>query len=481
MWNLTGGEVFATDPTNASRTMLFDIVERRWDPELCDLLHVPMSALPEVRPSSGRFGVTSDRCAVVPAASRSAAIAGDQQAALFGQACFEPGMAKNTYGTGSFVLLNVGDRCPPPTEGMLTTIAWELADGTVAYALEGAIFVTGAAIQWLRDGLGIIDDAPQAGPLAASVPDTGGVYVVPAFTGLGSPWWDPYARGADLGITRGTTRAHLTRAVIESMAYQTRDVVDAMVDASGTPITRPPRRRRRVGDGPACCRSRPISSACRSGDRSTARPPPSARRSSPGSPKGCGPTSTSIAARWQLDATFTPGRRPHGRRPRPRPMAAGRRAFTRLGTRSRASPSRSSASASLREQRDARAFTLADRSIRPAGRHGHARSRQVRPHQIARGRRWTSRRCWLPARNASSHLSSGGCPCECTTTPSRMTAAQSASATRATAAHRTANRSAASASASSAPTPAPSGQDRRGHPRSAARARRTRRRPRSPR
>ena len=158
LWNLTGGEVFATDPTNASRTMLFDIVERRWDPELCDLLHVPLSALPDVRPSSGRFGVTSDRCAVAPGIPVSG-IAGDQQAALFGQACFEPGTAKNTYGTGSFVLLNVGDRCPPPTEGMLTTIAWELADGTVAYALEGAIFVTGAAIQWLRDGIDIIDEA----------------------------------------------------------------------------------------------------------------------------------------------------------------------------------------------------------------------------------------------------------------------------------------------------------------------------------
>jgi glycerol kinase len=163
-------------------------------------------------------------------------VAGDQQAALFGQACFEPGMAKNTYGTGSFVLMNVGPECPPPTEGMLTTIAWELADGTVAYALEGSIFVTGAAIQWLRDGIHIVDSAPEAGRLAAGVADSGGVYVVPAFTGLGSPWWDPYARGSIMGITRGTTRAHVARAVVESMAYQTRDVVDAMVKACGTPI-----------------------------------------------------------------------------------------------------------------------------------------------------------------------------------------------------------------------------------------------------
>lgn len=235
IWNLTGGDVHATDVTNASRTMLYDIVDRRWSEELCQLLHVPIDALPEVRPSSGRFGVTSDRCGV-PAGIPVSGVAGDQQAALFGQACFTPGMAKNTYGTGSFVLLNVGAECPRPTEGMLTTVAWELADGTVAYALEGAIFVTGAAIQWLRDGLRIIEQSADIGPLAASVPDTGGVYVVPAFTGLGAPWWDPYARGTIVGITRGTTRAHIARAVVESIAFQVRDAVDAMVAASGTPI-----------------------------------------------------------------------------------------------------------------------------------------------------------------------------------------------------------------------------------------------------
>jgi glycerol kinase len=235
IWNLTGGEVLATDVTNASRTMLYDIVDRRWSDELCELLHVPVDALPEVRPSSGRFGVTSDRCGV-PGGIPVSGVAGDQQAALFGQACFEPGMAKNTYGTGSFVLLNVGAACPPPTEGMLTTVAWELADGTVAYALEGAIFVTGAAIQWLRDGLGIIEQSADVGPLAASVNDSGGVFVVPAFTGLGAPWWDPYARGTIIGITRGTGRGQIARAVVESMAYQVRDAVDAMVAASGTPI-----------------------------------------------------------------------------------------------------------------------------------------------------------------------------------------------------------------------------------------------------
>jgi glycerol kinase len=236
IWNLTGGAVHATDVTNASRTMLCDIRTRTWDPALCDLLHVPIAALPTIVPSSGRIGSTS-AASGLPDGIPVSGVAGDQQAALFGQACVRPGMAKNTYGTGSFVLLNVGDTCPEPTEGMLTTIAWTLADGTTHYALEGSIFTTGSAIQWLRDGLGIIDDAAETGPLAASVDDTGGVYTVPALTGLGSPWWDPYARGTIIGITRGTTRAHITRSVVESMAYQTRDVVDAMVAASGTPIS----------------------------------------------------------------------------------------------------------------------------------------------------------------------------------------------------------------------------------------------------
>jgi len=235
LWNLTGGEVHATDPSNASRTMLFDIHSLAWDRELCDLLHVPMAALARVMPSSGRFGVSTDRYGAPPGIPISG-IAGDQQSALFGQACFSPGMAKNTYGTGSFILLNVGPTCPRPTEGMLTTVAWTLADGTTAYALEGAIFVTGAAVQWLRDGLQIISSAAEVGPLAASVDDTGGVYVVPAFTGLGSPWWDPYARGTIVGITRGTGRAQLARAVVESMTYQVRDVVDAMTAAAGTDL-----------------------------------------------------------------------------------------------------------------------------------------------------------------------------------------------------------------------------------------------------
>jgi glycerol kinase len=235
LWKLTGGPeggVHATDPSNASRTMLYDIGAGRWSDDLCGLFDVPSGCLPEVRPSSGRFGVTAAEYAAglrVPVSG----IAGDQQAALFGQACVAPGMTKNTYGTGSFVLTNVGRNLPEPVEGLLTTIAWSLAPGEVTYAMEGAIFVTGAAIQWLRDGLGVIGDASEIGPLAASVPDAGGVYVVPAFTGLGSPWWDPYARGTIVGITRGTTRAHLARAVVEAMAFQTVDVVDAITRASG--------------------------------------------------------------------------------------------------------------------------------------------------------------------------------------------------------------------------------------------------------
>ncbi len=246
LWKLTGGSaaagaVHATDVSNASRTLLFDIRTRQWSPALLALFGIPDHVLPEVRPSSGRFGVTAPGTAGVGGGIPISGIAGDQQAALFGQACFEPGMTKNTYGTGSFVLMNVGDTCPEPVDGLLTTIAWEIprrgatdpTDTVTTYALEGAIFVTGAAVQWLRDGLGIIAEAAEIEPLARSIDDTDGVVIVPAFTGLGSPWWDPYARGTILGITRGTGRAHLARAVVEAMAFQTRDVVDAMTEASG--------------------------------------------------------------------------------------------------------------------------------------------------------------------------------------------------------------------------------------------------------
>ena len=194
LWNLTGGAAHATEPSNASRTMLFDISSMQWSEQLCDLFGVPMAALPEVRPTSGTFGVTAGDLPVAAGIPISG-IAGDQQAALFGQACFRPGMTKNTYGTGSFVLMNVGSVCPAPVDGLLTTVAWQLGNGEVAYAYEGAIFVTGAAVQWLRDGLGVIDEASAVGPLAATVSDTDGVFVVPAFTGLGSPWWDPWRAG----------------------------------------------------------------------------------------------------------------------------------------------------------------------------------------------------------------------------------------------------------------------------------------------
>jgi glycerol kinase len=304
VWNLTGGEVLATDATNASRTMLFDITTLQWDPELCDLLHVPIERLPTVVASSGRIGVTSARCGV-PAGIPVSGIAGDQQAALFGQACATPGMAKNTYGTGSFVLMNVGATCPPPTAGMLTTVAWTLTDGTVAYALEGAIFSTGSAVQWLRDGLGVIDTAAEIGPLAASVPDNGGVFVVPAFTGLGSPWWDPYARGTIVGISRGTTRAHVARAVVESMAFQTRDAADAMVRASGHPL-----RELRVDGGASVMDGLLQFQADQLGV-------PVQRPTEPETTvlgaaylaalaEGVLPDLAAVAATWQLDATFEP-------------------------------------------------------------------------------------------------------------------------------------------------------------------------------
>ena len=236
IWNLTGSKSFVTDCTNASRTMLFDIAELRWSDQLTKLFGVQPKFLPEVRASSGEFGVTIQHGSV-PAGISISGVAGDQHAALFGQACFDTGSTKNTYGTGSFVLMNVGTTCPKPKDGMLTTIAWQLGSDRPIYALEGAIFVTGAAIQWLRDGLNIIDNASEINALAQSVSDSGGVVVVPAFTGLGSPWWDAYARGAIFGITRGTSRAHIARATIESIVFQTRDVVEAMSQAAGVAIS----------------------------------------------------------------------------------------------------------------------------------------------------------------------------------------------------------------------------------------------------
>jgi glycerol kinase len=237
LWQLTGGAVHATDPSNASRTLCFDIHRRAWDEGLCRILGVPMALLPEVKPSAGVFGVTGPGpSAWLPPGIPVAGIAGDQQAALFGQACVESGMAKNTYGTGCFALLNTGERAVASSEGLLTTVAWTV-EGQTAYALEGAVFIAGAAVQWLRDGLGIIKQAAETQTLAESVPDTGGVYLVPAFVGLGAPYWDPYARGTLVGITRGTERAHLARAALEAIAYQSRDVLDTMKRESGVPLT----------------------------------------------------------------------------------------------------------------------------------------------------------------------------------------------------------------------------------------------------
>jgi glycerol kinase len=229
---LSGGRDHVTDASNASRTLLFDIGRGVWSVEMGALFGVSLANLPRVVDSSGQLSV-SDKEAFLGIAAPIAGIAGDQQAALFGQACTADGMAKNTYGTGSFVLMQTGGSRVASTTGLLTTVAWRRACH-LSYALEGAIFITGAALQWLRDGLGIISSAAEAGPMAASVPDSGGVFLVPAFVGLGAPHWDPYARGAILGLTRETERAQLVRAAVESMAYQTRDVVEAMErDAGG--------------------------------------------------------------------------------------------------------------------------------------------------------------------------------------------------------------------------------------------------------
>ncbi|HVJ72488.1 MAG TPA: glycerol kinase GlpK [Casimicrobiaceae bacterium] len=228
VWNLTQGRVHATDASNASRTLLFDIHRRDWDDELCALLDVPRAVLPALVPSSGVCGTTSIDGVAVPIAG----IAGDQQAALFGQACHAPGLAKNTYGTGCFLLMNTGAEAVASSNRMLTTVAWT-RDGRTDYALEGSVFIGGAVVQWLRDGLAIIRTAHEVEALAASVPDNGGVFLVPAFAGLGAPHWDAYARGAVLGLTRGATGAHLARAALESIALQSRDVLVAMQKDAG--------------------------------------------------------------------------------------------------------------------------------------------------------------------------------------------------------------------------------------------------------
>ncbi len=234
VWKLTQGRVHATDISNASRTLLFNIHDQMWDESLCNLFDVPMSMLPEVKSCSEEFGVTNPDFwgTKIPITG----IAGDQQAALFGQMCTQEGMIKNTYGTGCFIIMNIGDTPKQSKNNLLTTVAWKLGD-KVTYALEGSIFIGGAVVQWLRDGLKFINQSSQIEALANSVQDNGGIYLVPAFAGLGAPYWDQYARGAIFGITRGTTDAHIARASLESIAFQTKDVLDAMADDAGMPIT----------------------------------------------------------------------------------------------------------------------------------------------------------------------------------------------------------------------------------------------------
>ncbi len=230
LWRLTGGRVHATDYSNASRTLMFNIHTLDWDDELLGILDIPRAMLPEVKDSSGLFGETEPK--LLGGAIPIAGMAGDQQAATFGQACFKTGMVKNTYGTGCFILMNTGGKAVASKRGLLTTIGWGI-NGKITYCLEGSVFVGGAAVQWLRDGLKIIKKSEDVEKLAATVADNGGVYFVPAFVGLGTPYWDPYARGTIVGLERGTTGGHLARATLESMAYQTRDVVEAMEADAG--------------------------------------------------------------------------------------------------------------------------------------------------------------------------------------------------------------------------------------------------------
>jgi glycerol kinase len=303
IWNLTGGARHVTDVTNASRTMLFDIRELRWSDELLAAFDVPRALLPEVLPCTAEFGTTIAEH--FGGWIRIAGVAGDQQAALVGQAGFAPGIAKNTYGTGSFVVLNTGDRIVRSEHGLLATVAFAFEPRRATYALEGSIFVTGAAVQWLRDGLGIIQRSSDVEALAREVTDTGGCFFVPAFTGLGAPYWDPYARGTIVGITRGTTRAHLARAALDAMAYQTADVVAAMeldaglrlaelrvdggasandlvmqrqADLLGVPVLRP-----------ACLETTALGAAALAGLQS-----------------GFWPDLDAVASMWHADARFTP-------------------------------------------------------------------------------------------------------------------------------------------------------------------------------
>ncbi len=309
---LTGGRRHVSDASNASRTLLFDIEAGQWSAELCELFSVPPHALPEVVPSTGIIGHT-DPSAFLGLELPVAGVAGDQQAALFGQACFEPGAAKCTYGTGSFVLVNTGSSIVRSQAGLLSTVAWLEPSGELTYALEGSVFVTGAAIQWLRDGLGLLDNAGQSEALAQSVPDTGGVVFVPALTGLGAPDWDPSARGAMFGLTRGTTRAHLIRAALEAIAFEVRDVVDVMtVEASAGPALGDAAALR--VDGGASANDLLLQLQADQLQRPVERPVIAettalGAASLAGLATGVWSSRAELAAAWQLDRRFTPGPR----------------------------------------------------------------------------------------------------------------------------------------------------------------------------
>jgi glycerol kinase len=315
---LTGGSRHVCDASNASRTLLFDLEAGQWSAELCELFGVPPHALPEVVPSTGIVGHT-DPASFLGLDLPVAGIAGDQQAALFGQACFAPGAAKCTYGTGSFVLVNTGQEIVRSTAGLLSTVAWLDPSGRLTYALEGSVFVTGAAIQWLRDGLGLLDNASQSEAMARSVPDSGGVVFVPALTGLGAPDWDPSARGAIFGLTRGTTRAHLVRAALEAIAFEVRDVVDAMTSeadgraglsaATGAPASQPLR-----VDGGASGNDLLLQLQADQLQRPVERPVIAETTALgaaflAGLATGVWSSHDELAATWKLDRAFRPGRR----------------------------------------------------------------------------------------------------------------------------------------------------------------------------
>ncbi|MCF2531253.1 glycerol kinase GlpK [Yinghuangia soli] len=304
---LTSGGSHVTDASNASRTLLFDITAGQWSAELCELFGVPMDALPRVVPSYGPVART-DPEAFLGLDLPIAGIAGDQQAALFGQACHSPGDVKCTYGTGSFVLINTGAEPVRSSAGLLTTVAWGAPDGSLAYALEGSIFVTGAAVQWLRDGLGIIGAAAETEPIARTVADSGGVVFVPALTGLGAPDWDPTARGTILGITRGTTRAHLVRATLEAIAYEVRDVVDVMTSDAGLDLLT-----LKVDGGASennlLCRMQADQLGVAVERPKVSETTALGAAFLAGLGTGIWSDTAEIAATWQLDARFTPGPR----------------------------------------------------------------------------------------------------------------------------------------------------------------------------